>query len=156
MTLRKLAVATFALSVTLSASGTPKLFTTDPLTNLPVHPATDSRFHLGNDPTRLPDSQYCKSKMQVDFYTVYDTKVEAVVAWYSARLNGFKKAHGYFNKRSKDIFYSADGTMIVDITGSIGAPGESTDTYSLSFLRFQPGIPEKTILGMIEQKVLCP
>jgi len=26
------------------------------LTGLPLYPATDSRLHLGNDPTRLPES----------------------------------------------------------------------------------------------------
>ena len=34
------------------AGGNPKLLTVDPLTNLPLHPATDSRLHLGDEPTR--------------------------------------------------------------------------------------------------------
>ena len=38
------------------AGGTTKLLTEDPLTNLALYPATDSRLHLGNEPTRLPES----------------------------------------------------------------------------------------------------
>ena len=70
----------------LIAGGSTKLLTADPLTNLPLYPATDSRLHLGNDPTRLPESNVCKSKMQADFYTVYDTKVDATLLWYGAHL----------------------------------------------------------------------
>jgi hypothetical protein len=50
--------------------GGTKLLTTDPLTGLLLHPATDSRLHLRNEPTQLPESQVCKGKMQVDFYSV--------------------------------------------------------------------------------------
>jgi hypothetical protein len=143
----------FSLAGTLVAGA--KLLTTDPLTNLPLYPATDSRLHLGNEPTQLPVSTICQSKMEADFYSVYDSKVEATVAWYAAHLAGFKKTHAYAAKRSQDTFYKSDGTVIVSITGSVGNDGENTDTYSVLYAHFQPPISEKTILGMNQQKLVC-
>ena len=84
------------------------MLTTDPLTGLPVTPATDPGFQLGNAPTRLPDAMFCKSKMQTDFYSLFHTKVDATIAWYGAHLPAFKKVHGYANNRSQDYFYNAD------------------------------------------------
>lgn len=141
---------------TVIASGSAKLLTTDPLTNLPLYPATDSRLHLGNEPTRLPESQVCKSKMQVDFYSVYDSRVSATLAWYDAHLSGFKKAHAYAAGRTQDTFYKADGTVLVSVTGSVGKEGENTDTYSVLYARLQPGLPEKTIISLNQQSVVCP
>jgi hypothetical protein len=137
------------------AGGNTKLLTADPLTNLPLYPATDSRLHLGNDPTRLPESNVCKSKMQADFYTVYDSKVDATLVWYGAHLPGFKKTHAYAANRSQDTFYNADGTLAVSVTGSSGKADENTQTYSVVYTRFQPALPEKAIIGLNQQKVIC-
>jgi len=82
--------------------------------------ATDSRLHLGNEPTQLPESQVCKSKMQVDFYSVYDSKVNATLAWYDAHLPRFKRTHAYAANRSQDTYYKTDGTVLVSVTGSPG------------------------------------
>jgi len=142
--------------VVLAASGGTKLLTADPLTGLPLYPATDSRLHLGNEPTHLPDSQVCKSKMQVDFYSVYDSKVNVTLAWYDAHLPGFKKTHAYAANRSQDTYYKADGTVIVSVTGSPGDAGENTDTYSVLYARLQPGLPEKTIIAFNQQRLICP
>jgi hypothetical protein len=155
MKLGTLPALAFGLSLTLLANGSPKTLTTDPLTNLPVYPATDSRLHLGNDPTRLPDGHLCKSTMQMDFYAVFDSKVDATVAWYAAHLNGFKKTHAYVNNRSQDTFYNADGTLVVSITGEPGKSDENTETHGLVYARFHPAISEKTILGMNQQTVVC-
>jgi hypothetical protein len=137
------------------ASGKTKLLTADPLTNLPLYPATDSRLHLGNEPIRLPESNVCGSKMQADFYTVYDSKVDATVAWYSAHLPGFKKTHAFASNRSQDSFYNHEGTISVSVTGSSGRAGEDTETYSVVYSLFQPALLEKTIIGLNQQKVAC-
>ena len=139
----------------VSAGGNTKLLTADPLTNLPLYPATDSRLHLGNDPTRLPESNVCNSRMQADFYTVYDSKVDATLVWYGARLPGFKKAHAYAANRSQDTFYNADRTLAVSITGSSGRAGDNTEAYSVVYARFQPGVLEKAIISLNQQKVIC-
>jgi hypothetical protein len=141
------------LGFTLSASA--KTLTTDPLTGLPLYPATDSRLHLGNEPTKIPDSQICKSKMQSDFYSIFDTKVDVTVAWYTAHLAGFHKAHVFANERSQDTFYNDAGTVIVSVTGSRGKDGENTDAYSVSYHRFDPGLPVKTIIGFTQAKIVC-
>src|ERR1700729_3451410 len=87
---KRFAIALILWSAMIS-DGSAKLLTVDPLTDLPLYPATDSRLHLGNDPPRVPESSVCGSKMQADFYSVYDSKVDATVAWYSAHLPRFKK-----------------------------------------------------------------
>jgi thiol-disulfide isomerase/thioredoxin len=138
------------------AGGARKLLAVDPLTNLPLYPATDSRLHLGNDPTRLPESKVCGSTMQADFYTVYDSKVNATLAWYNTHLPGFKKTHAYAANRSQDTFYNPDETLAVSVTGSSGKADENTDTYSVVYSRFQPALPEKAIIGLNQQKLVCP
>jgi hypothetical protein len=144
----------FEMCCAVTASGA-KLLTTDPLTGLPLYPATDSRLHLGNEPTRLPESIVCGSKMQADFYTVYDSKEDATIAWYSAHLPAFKKTHAYVANRSQDTFYNADGTLAVSVTGSSAKAGENTDTYSVVYWRFRPSLAEKVIIGLNQQKLTC-
>jgi hypothetical protein len=141
-------------SVPIASSST-KLLTTDPLTHLPLYPATDSRLHLGNDPTRLPESNVCRSKMVADFYTVYDSKVDATLAWYGAHLPGFKKTHAYAAGRSQDTFYNADGTLAVSVTGSSAKAGDNAEAYSVVYSRFQPALSEKAIIALNEQELVC-
>jgi hypothetical protein len=137
------------------AAGNTKLLTADPLTNLPLYAATDSRLHLGNEPTRLPEANVCGSKMQTDFYVVYDSKVDATLVWYGAHLPGFKKTHAYAANRSQDTFYNAERTLTVSVSGSSGKADENTETYSVTYSRFQPALPEKAIIGLNQQKVIC-
>lgn len=131
-----------------------KTLTTDPLTGLPLLPATASPFG-GNEPTKIPDSQICKSKMQADFYSVFNFKVSATLNWYASRLTGFHRTHGYADGRSQDAFYSADGTTIVAITGEPGKDGEDTETYAVSYTRLQPGLSAKTIIGINQHNIAC-
>ncbi len=93
--MKLLSVSIVMLGLGLALSASAATLTTDPLTGLPLYPATDSRLHLGNEPTRIPDSQVCKSRMQADFYVVFDSKVDTTVAWYGAHLPGFHKTHAY-------------------------------------------------------------
>ena len=142
-------------SFVMIAGGNSKLLTADPVTNLPLYPGTDSRLHLGNEPTRLPDSNVCGSKMQADFYSVYDAKVDVTLAWYSAHLPGFKRTHAYAANRSQDTFYNPEGILAVSVTGSSGKADENTETYSVVYTRFQPALTEKAIIGLNRQKVIC-
>jgi hypothetical protein len=52
-----------------------------------------------NEPTQLPISNLCKSKVSAEFYTVYESFHETV-AWYTAHLKELKHAHGYSGGRS--------------------------------------------------------
>ena len=143
------------ISMAFALSAGAATLTTDPLTGLPVDPATDSRLHLGNEPTRIRDSQICKSKMQSEFYSVFDSKVDATVAWYATHLAGFHKAHAYADERSQDAFYNDTGTVVVFVTGSRGKEGENTDAYAITYYRLQPGLPAKTIVSFTQQKIVC-
>ena len=149
-------VAILILSFVFAARGGTKLLTTDPLTGLPLYPGTDSRLQLGNEPTQLLESQVCQSKMQVDFYSVYDSKVNATLAWYDAHLPGFKKTHAHAANRSQNTYYKTDGTVLVSVTGSPGKEGENMETYSVSYARLQPGLSEKAIIALNQQRVVCP
>jgi hypothetical protein len=142
----------FALAISANSAPTAK---TDPLTGLPLYPATSNVVDPGN-PTKLPEASICKSKMQTNFYSVYDAKVDATLAWCAAHLHGFRQTHGYASGRSQDAFYNADGTILISVTGSRGKEGENTATYSISYHKFTPGVSEKTLLGMKDQKIVCP
>jgi hypothetical protein len=145
----------FSLCFTALAFATTKLLSADPLTGLPLFPGTDSRLHLGNDPTQLPEAVVCDSKMQANFYVVYDTKVDVTLAWYLAHLIGFKKTHAYASNRSQDTFYNSEGTVAVSVSGSGGKEDENTDTYSVVYARFQPALPEKVIISLNQQRLVC-
>jgi hypothetical protein len=142
------------LGLTLSAPAANKTLTSDPLTGLPIIPTPD-RLHLGNAPTVLPDTNICKSNAKMNFYSTNGIQVDATVAWYSAQLPGFKKTHAWVSERSQDTFYKPDGTMIVSITGEPGAQGQNTDVHGLVYAKFEPGIAEKTIIGMNTQNIVC-
>jgi hypothetical protein len=142
------------LSLSFALSAGAATLTTDPLTGLPLDPATDSH-HLGNEPVKMPDSQICKSKMQGDFYSSVDSKVDATLAWYAAHLAGFHKAHAYASGRSQDSFYNDAGTVVVFVTGSPGKEGENTDTYAVTYYRLQPGLPARTIISFTQLKIDC-
>ena len=144
----------FGFALAISANSAP-IDKTDPLTGLPLYPATSNVVDPG-DPMKLPETTICKSKMQTDFYSVYDAKVDATLAWCAAHLQGFKQTHAYADGRSQDAFYNSDGTILVSVTGSRGKEGENTATYSISYKKFTPGISETTILGMKERKIVCP
>lgn len=144
------------LGLGLALSASAATLTADPLTGLPLYPATDSRLHLGNEPTKIPNSQMCKSQMQGDFYVVYDSRIDATLAWYAAHLAGFHKAHAYSNGRSRDAFYNDAGTPAVIVTGDPGKDGENVGTHGIVYYSFHPGLPAKTIVAFTQEKVSCP
>ena len=147
-------VAVFALSLT-SAAGQAKVLTNDPITGLPLISASNPGNNLGNEPNSLPDSQVCKSKMKGNFYMLYDVKVDAVVAWYASHLSGFRKTDGFGSGRSQTAFSNSDRTILVIVTGNRGAQGENTKAYSVAYERYDPGLPEETITGLAQGKMVC-
>jgi hypothetical protein len=155
-----LAATMFVLCLT-NATGQGKLLTSDPLTGLPLIPATDPGKHIGgmsytyNEPTQMPGAQICKSKFQGNFYPLFNIKVDAAVAWYSSHLSGFKKVSGYESERSQTAFYNSDGSVVIVVTGDPGAKGESTEVYTVAYERYQPGLSEKTITAVTQGKIVC-
>jgi hypothetical protein len=127
--------------------------TTDSLTGLPA-PDAASGMSLGSamklDPTPL-----CKSTYTSQFYTVRGFKTSQAIVWYGAHLKGFKHLHGYGAGRTQDIFVNADGTQFVGITGSPDKDGVDTETYAVLYATLKPGLPDKTLVGLLSQNVKC-
>jgi hypothetical protein len=139
-----------------NAAGQTKILNTDPLTGLPLSPATNpGNGFANNEPAKMPDGQVCKSKMKGNFYMLFNTKMDAATAWYASHLSGFKKVQGYESERTQVAFYNSDGSIVVFLTGSAGAKGENTDPYSVAYERYQPGISEKTITSLTQGKIVC-
>jgi hypothetical protein len=130
------------------------ILTADPLTQLPLDPASNSRLNLGNAPTAMHPSMICKSNMHANFYSVYES-INETNAWYVAHLKELKHAHGYSDGRSRDAFYNPAGTVVVTVTAQPGKEGQNVDTHAVVYYTFQPGISEKTILAMLNQKIVC-
>lgn len=154
------AILTFCLG---NATGQVKVLTNDPLTDLPLIPATVLFKNVGNEPDKMPDAQVCKSKVQGNSYSLSNimnpasaVKMDAVAAWYASHLFGFKKIEGYGAGRSQIAFYNSDGTTVIFLTGQLGAKGENTNAFSVAYERCQPGISEKTVTGLTQGKVVCP
>ena len=138
------------LGLGLAISASAAILTTDPLTGLPLIPATENRAHPGNnDPVNMPGGQFCKSKMRAEFYSVYDSKMDASVAWYDAHLRGFHKVSD--TSGSKDMFYNDAGTLAVLVMGGKG----NTETRSVAYYRFEPGVSAKAIVSMTQAKLVC-
>jgi len=145
-----------------NAAGQAKVLTNDPLTGLPLIPATVLFKNVGNEPDKMPDGQVCKSKMQGEFYSLSTVmnpanaiKMDAAAAWYASHLSGYTKVQGYESGRSQIAFYNSDGTIVIFLTGQRGAPGENTGASSVAYERYQPGLSEKTIDGLTHGKIIC-
>lgn len=133
--------------------------TSDPLTGLPLIPATDAR-QLGNAPVAMPDSRVCKSAMKGNFYKVYDyfaptniTLGEAI-AWYTAHLPGFKVVRGS-DKSSRNVYYNADRTILVIVTAGTGPKGDGANVYGVAYERYQPGLSPNTVTSFTLGKIAC-
>jgi hypothetical protein len=153
--MKLISIATIILCFGFALSAGNKTLTTDPLTELPIIPSPDP-FHLGNEPQNIPDTTVCKSKMETNFYSVNQLKVDATLTWYGSHLPGFKKTHAYASGRSQDAFYNSAGTLMVNITGSPAKDGENSDTYAIVYAKFQPPLSEKAIASLISQNIVCP
>ncbi len=118
--------------------------TNDPVTGLPVYPGV-------TDLDPLPRANVCSKAMQGDFYMVMGQNVDVVVNWYARHLAGFKKHHAISDHRSQDTFFNSDGTQEVTVTGS----PNSTEVFSISYGRFQPGLAEPERASFNTGKQVC-
>ena len=144
-----------------NAVGQAKVLTNDPLTGLPLIPASVLVKNAGNEPVKMPDGQVCKSKMQGDFYSLYNyfsqnnINFSEVVAWYSSHLTGFKTIQRHEPKSSQTVFYNSDGTIVILVAAQSGPQDQNTKTDSVAYERYQPGLSEKTIVGLTQKKFVC-
>jgi hypothetical protein len=77
-------IFSFALATSANSAPTAKIGS---LTGLLLYPATRNVVDRG-DPSKLPKVTICRCKMEMDFYSVYDAKVDATLAWCVAHLRG--------------------------------------------------------------------
>lgn len=141
-----------AVSAGVRAQGG-KTLTSDPLTGLPI-PASEDKFHLGNEPQVIDAFQTCKSKSEMNMYSLVGIKVNATVAWYESKLPGFKKNVNYDGAQNV-MFYKLDGTIAVSIIGKKAPQGSDADVNAITYARFTPGLTEKEILGLNTHKLVC-
>jgi hypothetical protein len=151
--------AAMAALCSVSAAAQATHLTSDPLTGLPLIPATDpSRSgakispemakYMGNAPTPMPRARICKSAYQGNFYTTTNSTLDATVAWYTSHLTGFKKTQNAAG--STIVFANGDRTAVVIV---MGKPGGDTD--SVAYERYQPGLSAKTIASMTQGRSIA-
>jgi hypothetical protein len=157
-----LLAATLLLCFAMNAAAQAKVLTNDPLTALPLIPASVMLKNAGNEPVHMPDGQICKSKMQGNFYSLYNyfapnnVDLTEAITWYSSHLSGFKRVGDSGSSRASQIaFYNSDGTIVVILTGEGSEKHPSTKTYSVAYERYQPGLSEKTIASLTREKIVC-
>jgi hypothetical protein len=143
-TINQLLLAVMTCAAVLTCGANAGGSTNDPLTGLPLYPGV-------TDSNPLPKATVCKSQMQGDFYIVTGNRVDTVTDWYAKHLNGFKKYHAMTGSRSQDTFFNSDGTQEVTVTGT----PDSTDVYSISYGRFQPGLPASQMPVFNTGKQVC-
>ena len=144
-----------------NAAGQAKVLTNDPLTGLPLTPASVVAKDAGNAPVKMPDGHVCKSKMQGNFYTLFNyfskdnINYSEAISWYSAHLPGFKKVQGNKSKTIQTAFYSSDGTILVIVTSESSPHNPSDKTHGVAYERYQPGLSDKTITSLTQEKIVC-
>ena len=91
-------------------------------TGLPLHPGLTFQQEV--------DSPVCGHKAQMTLYDVPPTATLAeYLSWYKDQLKGFHYVHKVWTKRAQEMFYSADGSKGISLTGSAVGPGVFAVTY---------------------------
>jgi hypothetical protein len=130
-----------------------KTLTSDPLTGLPII-ASEDKFHSGNEPEVIDATQMCKSKSEMNMYSLMGIKMNATVAWYESKLTGFKKNVTYDGAQNV-MFYKPDRTIALSIIGKKAPEGSDADVKSITYAKFTPGLAEKEMIGLNTHKLVC-
>lgn len=94
--------------------------------------ATGLPLHAGIHVDQEVASGMCGKKAQVYLYDVPNGAVLAdYVAWYKANLPGFHYVHKFWDDRPQEMFYSADGSKGVSLTGKPKGPG----VFAIAYMR---------------------
>jgi hypothetical protein len=161
MSLKRFVVVTSVLflgvAVSFVATGTRaqtgKTLTSDPLTGLPII-ASEDKFHSGNEPQVIDAFQTCKSKSEMNMYSLMGIKMNATVTWYESKLTGFKKNVTYDGAQDV-MFYKADRTIAVSIIGNKAPQGSDADVNSITYAKFTPGLAEKELISLNTHHLVC-
>lgn len=95
---------------------------TDKLTGLPLHPGLSVQQQLA--------SSICGHRADM---VIYDTPGDALLAeyltWYRNRLKDSHHVHQVWSNRAQELFYSADGSRGVSLTGTPSGSRVQAVTY---------------------------
>ena len=122
-----LLIATSVLALAVSAFASPA---NDPVSGLPLAPGMTA----SNDPLSIT---ICGKPAQANQVFGHAT-VADYLAWYKAHLPGYHVVHAFWDDRSQDTFFSADGTKGVNITGT----PKSDKVFSVMYLSLKTGLTE--------------
>jgi hypothetical protein len=120
--------------------------TQDPLTQLPLPAITEGM--LGNSPSEMTPATVCKSAYRGNLYILVNATLESAVAWYAGALKGFR--HIESANHLTHVFSDAQRSIIVIVMGR--ADGKAN---SAAYEKYEPGLSEKTLLGIVKKSVDC-
>ena len=103
---------------------------------------------LGNAPTEMPPASVCKSKYRGNYYELMNATLENAVAWYVGNLKGFR--HIESADHSTHVFSDAQRSLIVIVMGKAGG-----EAGKVAYEKYEPGLSEKTLLGIVKHSVDC-
>jgi hypothetical protein len=101
----------------------------DTLTAIPLHPGMTFQQEV--------DSPICGKKAKINLYNApYTATMADYVTWYKTQLKGFHYFHQNWDNRPQEVFYSADGTKGVTLTG---VP-KGDKVFAASYASISPGL----------------
>ena len=139
-------VLTLSLAICAAAASAAHL-TKDPLTQLPLPASTESPIG-GNDPMAMPSAKICQSQYRGNYYSLSGTMLDSAIAWYVGALKGFR--HIQSADHSKHMFTDAQRSLVVIVSGKAGGRADS-----VAYEKFEPGLPEKALLGFLTRAIDC-
>jgi hypothetical protein len=114
--------ATLIVCIFLLAAAARSADATDKLTGLPLHPGLTVQQEL--------PSSVCGHRADM---VIYDTPGDAMLpeylTWYRGRLKDSHYVHKVWSNRAQEMFYSADGSHGVSLTGVPTGQGVFAVTY---------------------------
>jgi hypothetical protein len=132
--------------VIFAATASAEHLTQDPLTQLPLPAITEGM--LGNRPAEMPPATICKSAYRANHYVLSNATLESAAAWYVGSLKGFR--HIESGDHLTHVFSDAQRSVIVIVMGR--ADGNAS---SAAYEKYDPGLSEKTLLGIVRKSVDC-
>jgi hypothetical protein len=128
---RCLFAAVSLIAVALAVHGTES---TDPSTGLPLHPGLGSPQEV--------DSPICHSRSKMNlYYGAREATMAEYVAWYKAKLDGYRFVSLSWSNRTHNGFYSPDGTKLVSLTGKPQGDG----VYTVNYVAITPALKPSEI-----------
>src|SRR3984885_15601355 len=130
-TMRCFFAAVSLIAVTLAVHGTES---TDPSTGLPLHPGLGSPQEV--------DSPICHSRSKMNlYYGAREATMTEYVAWYKAKLDGYRFVPLSWSNRTHNGFYSPKETKLVPNR----AKPQGDGVYTVNYVAITPALKPSEI-----------